>query len=316
MYLISSNLKNHVSIETVHEFEEELRKFTNWKSKVAYPKYISKILIKVFRIHDLLNLIKTNNHYFFVLMHIESISERSFPFFYLNAKKKFVYLFDAWEPLIPKIINLMTIYNVNLIFVSAKQSAEIFNQKSKKIKTIWIPEGITLKNYWYNDYNNKDIDVIQIGRKFDLYHNKILKFCNQNQIKYIYEKIPGNVIFNNKNDFVNALSRSKISICFPLIITHPQRSGKVSTMTRRYLEAMASKCLIIGSMPEDMHLLFDYNPMIEADLENPENQLLDVLKNYFSYIPLIEKNYLEVMTKHQWKNRVEKIKEVIDLEIK
>lgn len=71
---------------------------------------------------------------------------------------------------------------------------------------------------------------------------------------------------------------------------------------------MASKVLIIGVMPEDMRELFSYLPIVEIDMENASAQLSGVLDNFDAYIPLIERNYVEVRALHQWENRWEIMK--------
>ena len=314
MYLISSPLHNHPSIDTVFELEHELLRLTNWKVKRAYSKFAAKILMKIFKANYILKLIPSNQKYFVVVMDINAISERCFPFFFFKAKKKAMYLFDAWEPLFPTIKSELNQLKVDIVFIQAEQSAEILKDELKNIKIYWIPEGLDINNYNYADYKSKDIDVIQIGRKYDLYHNKIINYCVSNRISYMYNKVEGELAFKTKEELINSLSRAKISICFPSAITHPGRSGKISTLTKRYLESMASKCLIVGKIPDDMRGLFDYNPIIEADLNNPEVQLKEILENYNKYIPLIEKNYLEVKEKHQWKNRVYDMKKIMEQE--
>ena len=87
------------------------------------------------------------------------------------------------------------------------------------------------------------------------------------------------------------LANSKISIFVPSDITHPNVTGSISTITNRFLQSMASRCLIVGKVPHDMLYLFDYNPIIEIDEENPVAQIEAILANFDTYIPLIEKNY-------------------------
>ena len=74
---------------------------------------------------------------------------------------------------------------------------------------------------------------------------------------------------------------------------------------------MASKCLILGKLPDDMKYLFDYTPILEIDEENPIAQIELILANFEQYIPLIEKNYNNVKNFHNWENRVEKIETLI-----
>ena len=56
-----------------------------------------------------------------------------------------------------------------------------------------------------------------------------------------------------------------------------------------------------------MEYLFDYNPIIEIDEENPIEQINTILKNYDSYIPLIEKNHETVARFHNWNARISQI---------
>jgi hypothetical protein len=56
-----------------------------------------------------------------------------------------------------------------------------------------------------------------------------------------------------------------------------------------------------------MKYLFDYQPIIEIDIENASSQILDILANYESYFPLIERNYTEIQKFHTWDIRLEEI---------
>jgi len=64
-------------------------------------------------------------------------------------------------------------------------------------------------------------------------------------------------------------------------------------------------------MPEEMKELFNYTPIIEIDLNDPAGQLIDLLNNFDSFIPLIEKNHEEVKSFHTWGIRTEKMLEII-----
>jgi hypothetical protein len=165
------------------------------------------------------------------------------------------------------------------------------------------------------DYENKTIDVLEFGRKYEYYHNLIKPILLENKKVHLFEKNKNRVVFEGRNDFTNALANSKISICFPSSISHPERCEGVSTMTLRYLQSMASKCLIVGVLPDEMLELFGYCPIVNVDLNNPGQQILDILNDYEKYIPLIEKNYEQVKMNHTWANRFESIFEKISDEI-
>lgn len=82
-------------------------------------------------------------------------------------------------------------------------------------------------------------------------------------------------------------------------------------MTWRYLQSMASKCLVLGRMPDEMRELFGYVPIIEIDMKRPAEQLYEILQNLEDYSDLIERNYACVVQNHQWVNRISAIEDCL-----
>lgn len=236
--------------------------------------------------------------------------EQCLPYFF-SAKRKSIYLFDAWEESHARIEQFVKCFSINDVFFSSSQVTEKFRLRDPSRSYHWIPEGVDPAAYRQIDYAKKDLDVLQLGRKFDAYHGQIVELLQRNGFTYLYERVKGQVIFPMRADFVDGLARSKVSICVPSNITHPERSGAVSTMTNRYLQSMVSKSLVVGVRPAEMNLLFDYDPMIEIDKNDPFGQLQDILDNYDSYIPLIEKNFEIVCNNHTWSKRWELMKTLL-----
>jgi hypothetical protein len=77
---------------------------------------------------------------------------------------------------------------------------------------------------------------------------------------------------------------------------------------------MASKNLVIGYMPEEMKLLFNYIPIVELDMNDPVGQITAILNDFNTYIPLIEKNYQFVKEHHTWSGRWNVIRQAIGQE--
>lgn len=319
LILLKTRYDAHVSASTIAGLEKTFIKFFQCKETPQQP--LRKILKPLYQasgkstflrkiIDKLFSLISTRSRYFLAMMGIDQI-RKSYPYFLFTARSKSVYLFDCWEKKFKKTEELIIRHNIQTIFFSAGQAAAHFQKKFACRNCAWVPEAINADEYRYLPPDQKTIDIIQIGRKYDAYHERIVPFCEERKLKYLFEKTKGEVIFPDNNDFRDALAQSKISICFPSSITHPERSGNISTMTVRYLQSMASKCLVIGSMPEDMKMLFDYSPVIEADMNDPAKQLETILSTYKEFIPLVEKNYTEVRLKHQWINRMEIFKKYV-----
>ena len=215
-------------------------------------------------------------------------------------------MYDAWQNQLEAIASAMRLHRINIAFVSSLQASQYLDSLGiKDFRSYWVPEAVTVSNYKWNPYSERKIDILQMGRRWDEYHFEIEELCRKNHWTYLYEERPGENIFPTRQSFIDGLASAKISICVPSAITHPARSGTISTVTWRYFESMASKVLILGKIPDEMKQLFDYEPVVEIDMSNPKEQLREVLTQYADYIPLIERNYAFVQQNHQWQNRIE-----------
>jgi hypothetical protein len=303
--IINPIQKGHVSQDTILEFERTIQ--TNGagtieiSSSMAFiGKLFEKLIIKRDFPFNSGFVPRKNIRRLCIMMGIE-FRKPAVPF--LFNKSNHAYFFDAWPKRHAEIERFIRIMNIKNVFFSSAQVTEIFTAKNLSCNFHWVPEGINLTEYLFKGYSDKDIDVLFLGRKYDLLHEKIVEGLSVSKTTYLYEKTKGEIIFKERDSFIEGLARTKISICVPSNITHPERAGEISTMTVRYLQSMASKALVVGFIPEDMKGLFDYDPIITVDMKDPLGQIKNILENYSSYIPLIEKNYNSVKEHHCWTNR-------------
>ena len=234
---------------------------------------------------------------------------KCFPHFYSKGQKA-VYMFDAWPQYYSNIIKFINDFQVDFLFVSSKQSAESINKIIGKNNVFWVPEGVDCDEYKFYPSHEKNIDILSFGRNYQLFHENITDTLLSQKINYKFP-VEGKMVFSDRNSFIEGLARTKISVCFPTSITHSERAGNIETMTNRYLQSMASKCLVLGKAPEEMILLFGYNPVVEVDMQNPAKQVIEILTNFEKYTDLIEKNYGMVVGNHTWRNRWESISTII-----
>lgn len=305
--LVKTNFNHHVSMDLYYEFEDRILNKPHWEIKIGVGSIQARVLRQLLKFIPPIQLpIKKHKNY----VVIGYQKEKFFPFFHFKADLKVLWMYDAWEPLFDEIEKTIRAYKINMVFTASKQSADYFNTLNiPNFQSHWIPEGIDVDQYQFIPYQERTTDVLQLGRKWNEYHEKIKTI--EKDIVYQYEKKAGEIIFPTREDFLFGLANSKISICVPSDITHPERTGKISTITNRYLQSMASKCLLLGKIPHDMVHLFDYNPIIEIDDNNPIAQIEAILSNFDTYIPLIEKNYETIKSFHNWDNRVTQIENFI-----
>ena len=324
--IVNNKINSHVSNDTVKELENTILS-DSFKPKTTprNPLFVNLLYYTYYLIIKIGYLpsntkkkrqLKKNknveHHLFAVLM---GFDVKKWLTGCSKSRFRSIYLFDALPGVHNKIIHFVKFFRINNVFVSSSKATEILNKKLGVNQFHWIPEGINPQEYKYYTPYEKNIDVIAIGRKYDSYHDRIRHFLEDNNKIYLYEKTKGKLIFPSRTEFIEGIARSKISICVPSNITHPERSGNIETMTIRYLQSIVSKCLILGHAPEEMVKLFGYNPVIEINLANPVEQIDYILKNYNDYLPLIEKNFQIVIQYHTWENRWNQIKMIIGNDI-
>ena len=313
----------HVSLETVMEFEKAIladkrvrpvKTSRRCVSRAAY--FASRSVAKMSRhtVYPIRTVLpwpmgrRVHRDYFTVLMGLDFL--KCLPHFIFPGRKS-LYMFDAWPDVHDRIRAIVGSWEVDNVFLSSLMAAERLRISSNRCRFFWIPEGVDSDLYRHCPYADKDIDVLQLGRRYDAFHDSIVSSLEQSNRVYLYEKVKGEIIFPTKDSFIDGLARSKVSICVPSSITHPARSGDIETMTTKYLQSMLSKCLILGHAPTEMISLFGYNPVIEIDMHDPVKQIHFVLDHLEDYVPLIERNHVMVKEHHTWRHRWETIASIL-----
>lgn len=317
MYVISkfSEQNKDVSQDTVNQFESSI---FNDKSKNTVliknkNKYIS-LIIKwlILKIDIPYSKLLNSKYDESFCIHMGAEYGKS-GYFFLQSSKKYAYFFDLWPYAFDSIKKYITRTKIDIVFTSSRQATEYLIEQGFK-NIFWVPEAIDPTLYNFYPYEQKDIDVLELGRKYSKLHDKIVQPLHHHNKKHLYEINTGSIIFEDHDSLIQGLARTRISICYPRNITHPESAGNISTLTARYLQSMASKCLIVGESPLELKDLFGYDPVIALDINNAEKELINILDNFEDYIPLIEKNYFQVINYHKWSNRWELIKKTITLQ--
>jgi glycosyl transferase family 1 len=299
-------------LHEIHQFEDTIEECTDWKvvNGPALPRRRWSLLI-VAALAAALRFIrsriawKSKKYYLSIgFLFPVGLQFKTFPYFDVPARFRVLWTYDMWESELPKLLAAVEAHDIKLIFVSSQQATERLNEISNgRYRCYWVPEAIRVEKYRFKPMSQRRIDVLQLGRCWKEYHYHIEEFCRDKGIVYRYQK-KNEVMYSTRPELVEGLADSRISICVPRAITHPESAGDISTLTYRYLESMASKCVVLGRAPLELKELFDYDPIIEIDLDRAGEQLLELLRDLPRYEGLIERNYEHVRRHHQWTNRI------------
>ncbi len=304
----------HVSLDTIAECQNAMRSDARVRAIQAHrmvAESATRIVRGLARLHAAFpGELSPHGRYdlFVVLMSVDF--RRCLPYFVLPGRKS-VYLMDAWPGTHESIKNLVRTFSVKHLFLSSSVAVRRLAPVLADCQVAWIPEAIDPTSYHSLSWEMKDIDVLQLGRRFDQVHEKILSALEQKGKQYLYEKVKGELVFATRGGFVDGLARTKISICVPSSITHPELSGDIEVLSMRYLQSMVSKCLVVGHAPAELTALFGYNPVVELDMKDPAAHILALLGDHRAYEPLIERNYETVVQRHTWHHRWEMMSKVL-----
>jgi hypothetical protein len=173
---------------------------------------------------------------------------------------------------------------------------------------VWVPEAVDPHQFdGTKSLVERKIDVLELGRKYDQFHDAIRHELERAHKVHRFERVKGQIIFPTATAFKRGLGDSKISVCFPSSITHPERSGDVETVTLRYFESFASKCVVAGHCPRELADLFGYNPVVEIETGRELEQIVDMLENIQNYQPIVENNYKRLLETSTWELRIDAI---------
>jgi hypothetical protein len=247
------------------------------------------------------NFFRSGRAYIVPMLHCSEY--RLFPASYTH--ECIPYSMDVWPPSYARWEAFARRNRVRTWFITARQSAERFKQKFPDANILWLAEAVDPSEYRHEiPLADRKIHVLELGRKWDAYHAKIEKPLEERGRTHLYEKVKGKLIFGARQEMIDGFVNSVISVCFPQSLTHPERAGDVETVTLRYFETIACKCVPVGRAPQELIDLFGFNPMIEVDMDHAAEQVDEILTDPAKYQPMVDRNYQRLMEVGTWDARI------------
>ena len=228
---------------------------------------------------------------------------RLFPASYLH--ECIPYTMDVWPWSYARWEGFIRRNRIRTWFITARRSAQIFKEKFPDRNILWLPEAVDPAEYRHDiPLDQRTIHVLELGRRWEDYHAKIEDSLKSRGQTHLYQQAEGKIIFPTRDALIDGFVNSIVSVCFPQSLTHPQRAGDVETVTLRYFETMACKCVPVGRAPQELIDIFGFNPMIEVDLDHAADQVQEILANPAKYQPMVDRNYQRLLEVGTWDARV------------
>lgn len=267
-------------------------------NQTAVTKFVARVVAK-------LGLTRTIGHSGRPLI-VPSLGYSEFKTLPLGCWTELIpFCFDCWEPGWARWASFFRRYRIRLGFFTARQSAEYFQAMLPEMRSVWIPEAVDPSLLRPQlSLSDRSIDVLEFGRKYDAFHHAIRDGLAGDGATHLYEKIKGEIIFPTLDDFHPALGNSKISVCFPGSLSHPEVTGHVETTTLRYFESIGSRCVVLGRCPAELRDLFGFSPILEMQAGNELEQVRYVLKHVADLQAFVDRNYERFLEVGTWEKRM------------
>ena len=220
-------------------------------------------------------------------------------------RRKWLYLFDTWEPDWADIEKrLATAQNLHTVYMSSSQAVDHFKGRLD-CNVHWLPQAATSNEFHHSarDWSLKTNTILNIGRSNQVLDQFFDRFAAKHGWEYIKPEIRGGVRFASRNDFLQTLYRSKIVVVHPRNLEYPEATGCVSMLTARYFEAYQSAGVVCGFKPhsgEFEQVLGDF-PFVEfGDPQLFEQSLLAAVREPAPWLAAEQ----QCRAEHTWEQRL------------
>ena len=182
--------------------------------------------------------------------------------FYKSEGVKIAYIIDAWENSIEYIA--AHIESLDIVLMAYQDSINFLKKRlsSRLMKKVYLFPNFIVPNAYPKKMSDKLYDMIQVGRRNDTLHEWAKRYSAEKKYSYLFPKRNqrGMYYFENREwagsnfqlsypSLVKILSQSKIALVSPSDTTNIKRTGRVSPLTYRYLEAAMCHAVPVGLAP-------------------------------------------------------------------
>ncbi|MEJ1969750.1 MAG: glycosyltransferase [Rhizomicrobium sp.] len=298
-----------VSVYQVYFMEQSLRRL-GVPATVALPDAFAETIAKVLAKLKLLRKIAALGSRVY-LVPVNGLSEyMTFPRCYFSDMVTFS--FDCWPDRYEAWVGFFRRHRPKVAFISSRASVIYMRTRLPDLVFAWMPEATDPAAYDSRlPLAARTTDLLELGRRKPSFHDAVAPAMKREGFTHLYERVVGEKIFGaSQKSLADGLGAAKLVACFPASATHAFAGG-VETITHRYFEAIASRCLPVGHAPADLVEMFGYNPVVEIGESDAAGRILSLLGDIARWQPLVERNYRRLLEVGTWDVRARQMLDVI-----
>ena len=218
-------------------------------------------------------------------------------------------IWDCWPSFWETIEKFFRKHNVKTAFFTSSQTADHFKSVFPTCNIFHLPEGIDTQIYKPGKpLRERSIDYLEYGRCSCIVDSAKL----DDSINVVSSRNELNGLAT-REDLVNALADSKITIAMTRLDNQPEIAEGIDTLTQRYWECMLSGVILLGRAPLELINFIGYDPTVKIELDNVNMQIKYILSHIDNFQDLVDRNRSVALQKGDWSGRIKTIMQQLTL---
>lgn len=218
-------------------------------------------------------------------------------------------IWDCWPSFWETIEKFFRKHNVKTAFFTSSQTADHFKSVFPTCNIFHLPEGIDTQIYKPGKpLRERSIDYLEYGRCSCIVDSAKL----DDSINVVSSRNELNGLAT-REDLVNALADSKITIAMTRLDNQPEIAEGIDTLTQRYWECMLSGVILLGRAPLELINFIGYDPTVKIELDNVNMQIKYILSHIENFQDLVDRNRSVALQKGNWSGRIKTIMQQLTL---
>lgn len=223
---------------------------------------------------------------------------------YAFAYRIIPWIYDCWPAQWSRWESLLRRLRVPMAFFSSQSAAYEFTRRMPGLRCEWVPEAVDPHRYDPTcRLSARRIDVLELGRLSLPLHRRLRPTLAERGFRHEFQ-VPGAPrLYAGQEALRAALAQTRLLVCLPKSITHPEAAGGLETVTHRYFEGIASGCVLVGHCPAELRELWGFDPVVPIDPNEPELGVLEALEQLDRLQRLVERNLQRMHEVGTWNHR-------------
>jgi hypothetical protein len=212
-----------------------------------------------------------------------------------TAERRWASMFERWQPA--------------FVFFTARAAAEYWGPRLPFARVVWSPEAVEPSVYPPGQrLVGRSVVLTEMGRRHPGFHVRAAEHMTRRNATHLFSTQEQRFLFPSRDSLAQGLADSVASVCYPGALSDPSgRTGPWETMTHRYLEAAATRTLIVGAIPSEMIDLFGFTPGLNINPDSPGEILDKLIDDPGQFQDLVDRTYRRLLEVGTWDVRVAQI---------